>query len=181
LVLLLLKKTELIFFLLGLFKNCALLFNYLFLLGLTVPVYQDIKDRAIAVWVFIYLSLVGGYVHFESQFPQVFLVHVLMNMTVLLMLLFSILLYSKLVLKKNLNQAIGLGDILFFIVFAVSFPTVSFLVLFSLSCLFSLVLFLGTKSKSSNKTVPLAGFQALFLSLVLFINLLFNFVNLYAF
>lgn len=169
------------FFLLGLFKNYELLFNYLFLLGLTFTVYQDIKSREVSVWVFIYLAVTGGYLHFETQFLPLFLLNLLINMMVVLVLILILLLYSKLVLKKNLKEAIGLGDILFFIVLGISLPTVSFLVLFSLSIFFSLVLFLALKSKMIHKTVPLAGFQALFLGIVIFINLLYNFVNLYAF
>ena len=157
-----------------------MLFNYLFLLGLTFPVYQDIKNRSVSVWVFIYLTITGGYLHLKTQFLQLFLLNLLINMMVLLVVILIVLLYSKMALKKHLKEVIGLGDILFFIVLAISFPTVSFLVLFSLSLIFSLVLFLALKSKMIDKTVPLAGFQALFLGIIFFTNLLFNFVNLYA-
>jgi hypothetical protein len=87
--------------------------------------------------------------------------------------------YASFVLKKKLSDTIGLGDILFFCVFAVSFPTYSFLTLFCCSFIFSLVMYLAFNSKFKKKHVPLAGFQALFLGLVLSSNMLFNFTNLY--
>jgi len=83
-------------------------------------------------------------------------------------------------MKKTINEGIGLGDILFFIALAVSFPIITFLILFSLSLLFSLLLFVILKPSLKQKIAPLAGLQALFLFIILFINLTFNFVNLYA-
>ncbi|WP_348712023.1 hypothetical protein [Tenacibaculum sp. 190524A05c] len=79
----------------------------------------------------------------------------------------------------SLFEALGLGDILFFLVFAIGFPVETFLLLFITSLLFSLIIFISLKAKLRHKTVPLAGFQALFLFLILFINLAFDIVNLY--
>ncbi|WP_299627653.1 hypothetical protein [uncultured Tenacibaculum sp.] len=82
-------------------------------------------------------------------------------------------------MKQSLFSAIGLGDFLFFIALAVAFPLTTFLIIFITSLLFSLLLFLVIKKKLKEKTVPLAGFQAIFLFLILLLNLTFDIVNLY--
>lgn len=83
------------------------------------------------------------------------------------------------ILKKALKNTFGLGDFLFFIILAIGFPTATFLVLFSFSLLFSMLLFFLLKHQLKHKTVPLAGLQALFICLVFIANWFFNFSNLY--
>ncbi|AUC13862.1 hypothetical protein BTO06_01260 [Tenacibaculum sp. SZ-18] len=83
-------------------------------------------------------------------------------------------------MRLSFSQALGFGDILFFLVFVFGFPVKTFLWLFVSSLVFSMILYFITKSKMKEETVPLAGFQALFLFLILFINLIFNIHSLYA-
>ncbi len=150
-----------------------------FLLGLGVLVYQDFKERKVTVLLFILLIIFGGYLHYATQFTTMFLFSLMLNFSILLLLILILLGYVKFVMNKKLNDAIGLGDFLFFGVLAVSFPTVSFLLLFCGSLIFSLVLFTILKPKMKSKTVPLAGLQALFIFLTMGINLLLNVVDLY--
>ena len=82
-------------------------------------------------------------------------------------------------MKKKFKEAIGIGDVCFFVIMAMSFPTLTFSILFSASLIFATLLFLILKPKMNIKTVPLAGLQALFLLLVNTFNMMFNFVNLY--
>lgn len=105
--------------------------------------------------------------------------NILTNFLLLSILILLIYLYSKFKLNKSFFESFGLGDLLFFIALGVSFPTISFLVIFSLSLIFTFILFTVLESKMAYKTVPLAGFQALFLFLILFINLIFDIVNIY--
>lgn len=154
--------------------------NCLFIFTLTFVVYQDFKNREVTVALFILLGFIGGYLHFTTQYLNVFLLSLLINFTAILLLVFILLIYCKLIMRIKLKEAIGVGDILFFMVLGVSFPTVSFLMLFSISLIFSLLLFIVLKPKMKIKTVPLAGLQALFLALMITINSLFNFINLYA-
>lgn len=152
-----------------------------FLTSLTLIIYQDFKDRKVSLVLFVMAFLLGGYLHFKNVNTEMFLYAFLVNIVFILMLSLILALYSKIKMKKSLLNTIGLGDILFFFILAISFPTITFLVLFSISLIFSLVVFLAIKSQLKKKTVPLAGFQALFLSLILILNELFKFVNLYAF
>lgn len=152
----------------------------LFLILLALISYQDFKGRKVSLFLFLLAGLFGVLIHYSTQYLYAFSLSLLMNMAVLLIVILILVLYSKLRLKMNLKEAIGLGDILFFIILSISFPTITFLVLFSSSLIFSLVLFLILKPNMINKTVPLAGLQALFIGSIIFMNMMFNFVNLYA-
>lgn len=89
-------------------------------------------------------------------------------------------LYTTLKLKKSLLKTIGLGDLFFFIIIAMGFPTFAFLIIFSSSLIFSFILFIFLKPRLTNKTVPLAGLQSLFLVIILLLNNNFEVLNLYA-
>ena len=117
--------------------------------------------------------------HYNTQYLEVLLLNLMMSFGLLSIILLLLLVYVKLIMKKKFNEVIGLGDLLFFMVLAVSFPTITFVVLFCLSLLFSLTTYLFLKPRFG-KYIPLAGLQGLFLFLVLLSNSMFNFVNLYA-
>jgi len=77
-------------------------------------------------------------------------------------LLLVVYIYSKFKLKTALKNTFGMGDILLFLGLAFSFSSISFVVLFVFALVFSLVLHLFLKKKSSYDTVPLAGYMSLF-------------------
>ena len=159
----------------------SLIFNLLFLTLLLIIFYQDIKHRKVTFLFFILSIVIGGYIHFTHTILQIFIANIGINFLILLSIGFILFLYAKFKLKKSLFQTIGIGDFLFFLILAISFSIFSFLILFSTSLIFSLVLFLLLKPKLKHKTVPLAGFQALFLSIILVVNSVFKIVNLYAY
>lgn len=163
---------------------CLLLFVYveqiLFLIVLLTIFFQDFRDRKVYLFLFILGVLQGGSLHFTNTILEVFLWNITINLVVILFITIVLYLYIKIKLKKHFLNAIGIGDFLFFLLFSISFPIFTFLILFSTSLIFSLLLFIVLKPILQDKTVPLAGFQALFLSLVLVLNWFFNFVNLYA-
>jgi hypothetical protein len=73
------------------------------------------------------------------------------------------------------DKLIGWGDVLFFIALIPFFDFRAYLIFFVLSLLFSLLLFLVMKSiYSKYKTVPLAGFMALFFIGIIVIDQLTN-------
>ena len=131
------------------------------------------------MFLFVLSAFLGGSIYYLNSILPVFLINIGVNLIFILLLFFILKLYCKYKLKKNIFEAIGLGDFLFFIVLAVSFPIVSFFVLFSISLIFSLVLYLVLKPILKQKTIPLAGFQALFLVIILGLNLALNIINLY--
>lgn len=159
---------------------CLLLLKGLFLLGLGLITYQDFKIREVSLVLFLGLAVLGGSMHYRVQYFDFFILNLIINCCSLVFLIGILFLYAKFAMNVKLKEAIGLGDLLFFMVLALSFPTFSFMFLLVLSFVFSLLLFLVLKPKLKNKTVPLAGLQALFLGLVISFNMIFNFVNLYA-
>lgn len=153
--------------------------NFLFLIILILIFLQDIKERKVYIWLLIVAIILNGVLYYQQTLQQLFFLHISINLILILLLLLILFLYTKFKMKINFFKALGLGDILFFLVIAVGFPVETFLLIFVSSLVFSLVLFLFLKSKLKQNTVPLAGFQALFLFLILFINLALDIVNLY--
>jgi len=133
----------------------------------------------VLLWLLITVILLVGYLHFYHSSLQPFLWSATLNILIVAIIIFILFLYSKLKLKRPLKDAFGLGDFLFFLAIAIGFPTITFAVLFSFSLFFSLTLFLIIKKSLKEKTAPLAGLQALFLSLIFLLHWTFNFMNLY--
>jgi len=152
--------------------------NILMLLLLSWIFYEDTKDRKVTLVVLLSLIVVGGYLNFQEQITMLFLLSLLINLGVVFIVVLLLFLYSKIKLKSSLFRVFGMGDLLFFIFMSVSFPTTTFLVLFSVSLIFSLMISLLFQKKFQNM-VPLAGLQALFLILIIGANTLLNVVNLY--
>lgn len=141
--------------------------------------YQDLKERKVTVFLMLGLLVLGGFLHSQSQLLELFLLHVSINMAVIGCILLILFLYTKWIMKKQLFEAFGLGDLLFFLIVAVSFPIPTFLVVFSSSLVFALIVFIALKPSLKEQTIPLAGFQALFVLLLMTCNLIFNFTDLY--
>lgn len=154
--------------------------TFSFITTLLIIAFQDFKERKVTILLLILGVILGGLLFYQKTLPELFLLSIILNFTFLGLLTVILFFYSRLVLKKELLKSIGLGDFLFLGILAISFPTITFLILFSTSLIFSLVLFLFLKPKLQDKTVPLAGFQAFFLAIVLLINKIFSFVDLYA-
>ena len=140
---------------------------------------QDFRERKVYLSLLISLALVMALFYYLKSDTQLYLSNISMNLTVLLVLMGVLFLYSKFKLKQDFNTALGLGDILFFIVIAVSFPIATFLILFSCSLIFTLIIFLFIKPSLKDKNVPLAGLQALFFLFIFSLNWMFEFTNLY--
>lgn len=153
---------------------------YTFLIILLLIFYQDLKDRQVTFVILLLGIILGSTIYYGKTIHQLFFLNIIANFSFLLVIIGLLLLYTRFKMKVSFFESIGWGDILFFTLLALSFPTIIFLLLFSLSLVFSLLIYRTLKTKLDEKTVPLAGFQALFLFLILFINLIFNFVNLYA-
>ncbi len=154
--------------------------TFFFISILLLIFYQDMKERKVYLLFFSLGIFSGSLIYYQNSFLTLFLINIGINISVIALISLLLILYIKIILKKKILEAIGLGDFLFFILLALSFPMASFLILFSLSLIFSLLLFLILKPNLKNKTIPLAGLQAFFVSLVLIINWFFNFVDIYA-
>ena len=144
---------------------------------------QDFKERKVYWFLFPILGIALGLLHFlETGSNQLFLYHVLFNgllVTLLLLLLFFL---TKTIFKKPfLNHSFGLGDLLFFYAFGLGFPPVTFIILFTNSLFFSLLVFVLFKKYHKATTVPLAGLMAVFVFLVLTIDTFVTQPSLYSY
>lgn len=97
--------------------------------------------------------------------------------TLMLLLLWG---YTKWIMRKKLlNQALGLGDMLFLYGFALGFPTLTFIILLVGSLCFALAVYSITIIFKEVETVPLAGLMGIFLILMLSCSHLPTFPSLY--
>lgn len=154
--------------------------NILMIILLLWIFYQDMKDRQITLVLMLGLLLLGGYLNYEKQILELFLINSIINMFAVITVVLVLWVYAKFKLKTGLFKVFGTGDLLFFLFLSISFPTTTFLVIFSSSLIFSWAISMVLKNKMK-KWVPLAGLQALFLGIVVGVNQVFEFVNLYAF
>mgnify|MGYP000412748801 CR=1 FL=1 len=157
-----------------------IIIELLLILLLGILFYQDIKERKVSIWILITGILIGGCIHYLWQQPIVFLLNIGINISFIVVILGVLWGYAKFKLKKKIFDVFGEGDLLFFVLLAVSLPILSFLMVFVFSLIFSLVIFLLLKKRFTEKTVPLAGLQSLFLGLVLIANRLFSSIDIYA-
>lgn len=142
--------------------------------------FQDMKERKVSLFLFIIAMILGALLYFQKETQIVFILNIGINLGIVLSIFGIIWAYTQLKLKQKISTAFGLGDLLFFCVLAVSMPIVSFLVVFVFSLLFSLIVFTTLKNSLKEKTVPLAGLQALFFACILGINNSTRFIDLYA-
>lgn len=139
---------------------------------LALILYQDLKYRAVS-WLLFPVTCICLFIlehPWENwlQFSEnlVFnLGFIFLNLG-LLLLFFKI---KKVTIKGMLNQFIGIGDILFFLILAIILPFPTFPIFFISSLILSLALALIA---FRNKTTPLAGLQALFLAIHLSLDFL---------
>ena len=151
------------------------------LLCLVGIIYQDFKERIVYLWLLLITTCLFGFLFYRQSLFAYFLINVSLNIGVLLVIVLILFLYAKFKLQKALNDTFGIGDAIFFLAIALGFPSATFIVLFSFSLFFSLVVYLLLRNKLKHKTVPLAGLQALFFSLLFLLNWSFNLINLYQF
>nr|WP_299338462.1 general secretion pathway protein [Allomuricauda sp.] len=150
------------------------------LVGISI---QDFRDRLVYWILFPVLGILLVTVHSLCS-PHIWVLglNVLMNLLLIAAVLLLTYLYSKIFRKEPfVDHSLGLGDILFFVAMALGFPTVTFLVLFVCSLLFSLLSFMTFKERFKNPTVPLAGLMGVFLILVLGYSVFVDEPDLYAF
>ncbi len=150
-----------------------ILIKTILLISLLLILFQDIKQRQVWVILLPIFAIMGSVLFYYSAITVFFLYSILINLALVGFLIVINYLFAKFILKKSLfKEALGLGDVLFFIGFALSFPTFSFINFFVFSLLFSLVLQMVLKlfSKGRNQinkdainTIPLAGYMAIFL------------------
>ena len=142
--------------------------------------YQDLKTRSVTWLLFPIIAVCGlFYAFYYSGSLQIVAKNFAMNIGFLLLqfLLLKIILTVKRKQDTQPEKKIGWGDILFLLACALFFSPANFIVFYFLSLVFSLLfhfLFKLISKKNYCKTIPLAGFQALFLFMYIFLNEIVN-------
>ncbi len=143
--------------------------------------YQDIRHREVS-WILFLLLAICGFCISLIELSSFTLVIKNWSLNILYLFIQYILLVIYFRLKKKgdtiKKNKIGMGDILFLISTALFFKTSSFIIYYLLSLLFSLIIYYTFLRKKSfppeSKTVPLAGFQSIFLFIFVPLNYLFE-------
>jgi len=138
---------------------------------LAIIFWQDTKDRMVT-WILYPLAGILFYM-LNAKYTDYYtaIINTAINLSLIIIIVAIAYFYSILILKKQfVNGSIGIGDLLFFMFLPFAFSTVAFIILFVFSLLFSLTLHMYFKNKSTNKTVPLAGYMALFFTAVYIVS-----------
>lgn len=147
---------------------------------LSVILYQDVKERAVWWFLFPVFAITAGCLFFRESIMDFFLLNILFNIATTAVIFTFSFFYALLKMKVSFfKEAIGLGDLLFFLGLTMAFPTASFIVILVFSMIFSLGLHTAAYRKRKNLTVPLAGYASLFLILVYLTNWSGLYKNLY--
>ncbi len=147
---------------------------------LAVIVYQDLKDREVYGIAFPILMGLLGTLHYHHTIYIDFLYAILINIGLLIVIVGLLYLYTLIKLRKPFfKEVFGWGDLLFFMALAIGFPTVTFIIIFVFSLIFSLLVWLVIKNRADHNTVPLAGYMSVFLGVVFILNCMINSLTLY--
>lgn len=137
--------------------------------------YQDFRFRAISWWL-IPLLLVCFVGKGMSELSwQTYLLGFGVNLTFVAIQLLVVFLYFSLKQRKLIrlvNEQIGLGDILFFVVMAAAFSPLYFVLVYTISLLLVLLFWLSSKLflNRKNALIPLAGGQSLVVLIALIVG-----------
>ncbi|MEL6809716.1 MAG: hypothetical protein AAFP76_00080 [Bacteroidota bacterium] len=134
---------------------------------------QDLKERQVWAFLFPLFGVLGAVLFYPKVTPAFFWLSIVINLGLVIVILLINFIVARYILKKNLfKEAMGLGDVLFFMGFAISFPTLTFINLFVFSILFTLVFHyvLTFLNRSVLATIPLAGCMSLFLTTIYLIH-----------
>jgi len=138
--------------------------------------YQDVKYRQIHIVLPVLIFLNSFYFLTKKNYENYQVL--LYNIVFVVLTIGLLVVYMSVKNKSFLNpfaNYFGLGDLLFFLAITPLFVTYNYILYFIFSMVFSAVLQLFFSKIMKVKTVPLAGFAALFLILIITKDLIFGF------
>lgn len=138
--------------------------------------YQDIRERMVYWFLYPLIGIQGFLIQLYYIPLDAILIYSIINILLILVLITISYLYFRFFLnRKYINESIGLGDLLLFVFLSFAFPTITFWILFVISLLLSLVLFILIKQTNNEiKTIPLAGYMSLFFGFMYIVTLFTN-------
>lgn len=153
------------------------LFSFLLVLTLFMIFIQDYKDRAVHLFYFITTFALAVVI---AVYQKQVLNQIIYSVVFLFLNFLCLKLYFKLkkvALPKDLSfGGLAIGDVVFLIVIIPLFDFYNYLIFFVSGMLFSLILHFSVKlfKKEENQTVPLAGYLALYLLIIIVITSFFK-------
>lgn len=151
------------------------LIKVILIVTLLVIYYQDNRARQVSWFLFPMAGILFGILHFNEVLQIQFYNSIITNVVFVGAFLSLLYLVVRLFLKRKFFEAIGLGDVLLFLVLSLTFSSLSFLIIFICSLFFSGLMHLTIGKIKAHKTIPLAGYISLFFS-VIYIGHWLNFV-----
>ncbi len=137
----------------------------LLIIVFSIVLFQDFKNRL----VYWFLYPIIGILAFAIQLYNLPLVIAFFNLgfnLVFVALILGVSFFYIRIRNWDFKNAIGIGDVLFFVFIAATFSIVSFVILFVFALLFSLILHFVLSLKEKQQTVPLAGYMSLFFGVI---------------
>jgi membrane protease YdiL (CAAX protease family) len=133
---------------------------------------SDFRHRAVNILLFIVLFIsVSIYSFLLNKNLHLLLSNAAINLFILFVLIAVLAVYLKTSKNINLENAIGKGDVAFFICVITLFTPIGLLVFLISSFIFTLALHIGlsafTNLNQQHNNVPLAGCQAICLAVVI--------------
>ncbi len=157
-----------------------LLVKILSLVVLAAIAYQDLSDRKVYTFVFPVLIGLLGYLHYQSVEIITFISAICINIAMLAIIIGLLYLYTIVKIKRPFfEEVFGMGDVLFFVALAIGFPTMTFIILFVFSLIFSLLVWLVLKKRAKHDSVPLAGYMSIFFGVLFIMQWVTNSLTLY--
>jgi hypothetical protein len=134
------------------------------IIRLSVILYQDVKHRAIH-WLLLPLLFVCG---LYLKFNELSFLSLVYNALFIILLMGTLLIYLRLRFGQFVNPLknhFGIGDVLFLFAIIPFFAFPLFMPLFSVGTIFTLIIYLPGYLLKKQKTIPYAGYFALFLAI----------------
>lgn len=162
-----------------------IIINSCLILFLLLISFQDFKQREIS-WILIPLIFLALIFKATQSITIGNLINnTLLNLAFITLQLLLLTIYMSIKNKKMVNilqQHIGLGDLLFFVVLCLAFSPVNFIVFYILSLIATLagcIIYVTVFSKKAMDEIPLAGGMASVLVIILLINKMVTHLNFY--
>lgn len=155
--------------------------KFFLILTLFLILIQDYKERKVYWFLYPIIGVLVYILQFDQNGFEVSIINSTMNLCFVVLILLVAYFYNLIKLKlKFLKEVFGLGDVLFFAFISFSFATVSFIILFVFSLVFSLLLHEFFKKKSHYISIPLAGYMSLFFGIIYLLSFVVSISFLYA-
>lgn len=149
-----------------------------FLMNLGVIAYQDFRYRSVPIYVFLFALILSFLLQYQKcGIDEFFIFQLLFNSGFIAFNVLIVMVYVKKVKKIPFAQAIGLGDLVFYIVLIPLLSTPVYVYFHLISLLLILISYPILKNALALKSraIPLAGLQA---TCLICIILVFEYFNL---